>query len=125
MGDSHKSKSEMRTLVTEAFRQHHESVFGDVKPARGKWVWDRERRELVPAHEYVAPESGPGRTMVVSDLYMDGARATDGTDIGSRRKRREYMRENGLADADDYKQSWQKASAERAAALRGDVDPRQ
>lgn len=39
---------------------------------------------------------------VVTDRYMEGVRATDGVDIGSRQKRREYMRVTGLADADDF-----------------------
>lgn len=51
----------------------------------------------------------------VTDLYMDGTRAMDGTDIGSRSKRREYMHVRGLADYDDFKGVWAKAEAERTA----------
>jgi hypothetical protein len=51
----------------------------------------------------------------VTDLYMDGTRATDGTDIGSRAKRRAYMQANNVTDASDYTQSWAKARAEREA----------
>jgi hypothetical protein len=63
------------------------------------------------------PDSG--RTLVVTDLYMDGVRATDGTDIGSRKKRRAYMQANNLADADDFKNTWAKAEQERQALTSG------
>lgn len=55
----------------------------------------------------------------VTDLYMDGVRATDGTDIGSRKKRREFMNVRGLADADDFKGEWAKAAEKRAAFFQG------
>lgn len=58
-------------------------------------------------------------SLVVTDLYMDGVRATDGTDIGSRKKRRAYMQANNLADADDYKNTWAKAAKEREALTSG------
>ena len=56
----------------------------------------------------------------VTDLYMDGIRATDGTDIGSRAKRRAYMRANGLADAADYTQTWAQAEKRREAIRSGE-----
>lgn len=62
------------------------------------------------------------RTPVVTDLYMDGQRSTDGADIGSRKKRREYMRANNLADASDFKETWAKAARERAKYFKGDFD---
>jgi hypothetical protein len=120
VGDSHKSKSQQRTLVNEDFRSNHEAVFGEKKPARGKWIWDKERGEMVPASEYVPPAPDDGRVMVVSDLYMDGVAAPDGTDIGSRPKRREYMRRNNVTDADDFKGTWAKAAKDRAEYLRGE-----
>lgn len=50
---------------------------------------------------------------VMTDRYMEGVQATDGTDIGSRRKRRDYMRANNLCDADDFKGVWRAARKER------------
>ena len=50
----------------------------------------------------------------VTDLYMDGTRSPiDGSDIGSRTKRKEHMRAHGLVDADDFKGEWAKAKAQR------------
>ena len=47
------------------------------------------------------------------DRHYDGVQATDGTDISSRKKHREYMKANGLATADDFKETWAKTQQER------------
>lgn len=47
-----------------------------------------------------------------NDRSYDGLRATDGTDISSRTKHREYMRARGLCTIDDFKES--NARAQRA-----------
>lgn len=48
------------------------------------------------------------------DRSYDGLRATDGTDISSRSKHREYMKANNLTTADDFQSSWAKAQEQRA-----------
>jgi hypothetical protein len=48
-----------------------------------------------------------------SDAHYDGARTTDGKDIGSRKKHRQYMRDNNLTTVDDYTNEWTAASKER------------
>lgn len=50
--------------------------------------------------------------------HYDGLRATDGTPIDTRQRHREYMRRNGLAVADDYKQTLSEAPSKRAAEAR-------
>jgi hypothetical protein len=50
---------------------------------------------------------------IVSDRYMEGTQAQDGTDISSRTKRREYMKSKNLADADDFKGTWKAAQEEK------------
>ncbi len=42
--------------------------------------------------------------------------ATDGTDLSTRRRHREYMARNGLTIADDYKGEWEKAAKVREQA---------
>jgi hypothetical protein len=43
-------------------------------------------------------------------------------DIGSRQKRRNFMRENGLADYADFREHWQNKAKERARpAFKGDL----
>lgn len=49
-----------------------------------------------------------------NDRSYEGLKATDGTDISSRAKHREYMRRNNLTTADDFTQTWAKAAKERA-----------
>lgn len=63
------------------------------------------------------------RQPVFTDRYMEGVRSPiDGADIGSRAKRREYMKQRGLVDADDYKVEWQKAKEARAEFRRTGED---
>lgn len=113
---------------TEEYRQGHERAFGapDGSAKGGKWVWDERQGKLVPADEYVAPQV-EGRVPVFTDRYMEGVQATDGTDIGSRAKRRRYMQENGLADYDDFSPAYREnekrrfereQDRERSAALK-------
>lgn len=92
--------------------------------SRRRWVYTHNGNPLPEPIEVTADWSDtPSRLPVTVDLYMDGTRATDGTDIGSRTKRRAYMKENGLADADDFKEHWAKAEKEQAK-LRAGEDPR-
>ncbi len=51
--------------------------------------------------EYVA-----GHNPLAGDRHYDGMRASDGTDISTRTKHREYMRANGLTTVDDFKNQW-------------------
>jgi putative FmdB family regulatory protein len=50
---------------------------------------------------------------LAGDRHYDGLRATDGTPIDTRSKHRAYMKANGLAMADDFKQTWADAAKER------------
>jgi hypothetical protein len=50
---------------------------------------------------------------LAGDRHYEGLRATDGTDISTRTKHREYMRQHNLTTIDDYKESWAKAQKER------------
>ena len=67
--------------------------------------------EVVPALAIHNPGAG--------DRHYDGLRATDGTDISSRSKHRQYMRDNNLTTADDYTQTWAKAEAQRREFFAG------
>ena len=48
-----------------------------------------------------------------NDRSYEGLRASDGTDISSRTKHREYMKRHGLTTADDFKGQWAKAEQAR------------
>lgn len=89
--------------------------------ARTIYRWDEQQKKLVEVGGDYVPSSD-SRNNIVSDLYMDGVRATDGTDIGSRRKRKEYMKARGLVDTDDCKGIWEKARKERDDFYSGNWD---
>ena len=106
-----KGQSTQRYEVTDAYRATHEAVFGERKPSRGRWVWDKDRQALVPEAEFTPPPEN-SHVEVMCDFNLDGTRAPDGTDIGSRRKRDEWMRRNGVTFASDYsKETLEKAKA--------------
>jgi hypothetical protein len=86
---------------SEDFRSGYERTFGDRKPQRGRWVWDEAQGRLVPADEYRAPERAVDAPILAGRFYENTC-ATDGADIGSRAKHRVYMRDRGLASADDF-----------------------
>lgn len=89
--------------VTQEYEDGFKRTFGDRKPQRGRWVADPETGKLIPAEQYV-PKSVSKRVPVVTDRYYEGTRALDAnrTDIGSRRKRTEYMKRRGLIDQADF-----------------------
>ena len=94
--------------------------------ARRRWVYTEGGKPLPEPIEVSEDWSNTVRRVdVVTDLYMDGVAATDGTDIGSRKKRRAYMQAHGLADADDFKGEWAKADRERQAMRHGNFDTRE
>lgn len=68
-------------------------------------------------------ETVPGLALhnaMAGDRHYDGLRATDGSDISSRSKHREYMRANSLTTADDFTDTWKRQAAERATVMAGD-----
>jgi len=58
---------------------------------------------------------------LAGDRHYDGLVASDGTDISTRTKHREYMKRNGLTIADDYKGEWAKAEKDRRDRMGGKI----
>lgn len=104
---------------TKAFDEGYERTFGKRKVERGRFVWDERQQKLVRADQHVPPERALDAPVLV-DRFYEGARATDGTDIGSRRRHREYMRVHGLAHESDFRECGAKAREERARFARGE-----
>ena len=50
--------------------------------------------------------------------------ATDGTDLSTRRRHREYMKENNLTVMDDFRGQWAQAEKERERFFKGESDRR-
>lgn len=95
--------------ATEEYRESHERVFGDrPKNVRGRWIWDEQAGKLVRAEDYVPPAMAVNAP-IISDRIHEGTTFDEGgrvVDIGSRTKRREFMRRTGLEDAGDASRAW-------------------
>lgn len=59
---------------------------------------------------------------LASERHYDGLRAQDGSDISTRAKHREYMKQHGLTTVDDFGVTWQRQARERAERVAG-TDP--
>ena len=83
---------------------------------RRRYIQDPVTFEMIEVTpDYVPPprESAKNRGALWNDRHYDGVQATDGTDISTRKKHREYMKRHGLTTADDYQTSWAKAKEAR------------
>lgn len=107
---------------TEEYRKNHERIFGDRPAQKGRWVWDEVQQKLVSAEEYVPPASKTG-TGIMVDRFMEGDRAPDGSDIGSRRKRKDWMRATDTVEFDDFKGARERRQKELEARARGEFKP--
>lgn len=112
--------------ATDEFRANHERVFGERTPGqRGRWVWDAQAGRLVRADEYVPPVMAL-EAPVIADRIHEGTVFHDGErvrDLGSRQKRREFLRETGLAEASDFSPAYrEKAGRERERAVERRID---
>lgn len=90
---------------------------------RRKWVQRRQtdgtfKLEEVDANHWTPRRSLSDTDALISDRHYDGMQATDGADISSRAKHREYMRRNNLTTIDDYKQEWAEAPRKRELEAR-------
>lgn len=104
---------------TKEYDEGYDRTFGkDRRPVRGRWIWDEREQRLVEASEYRAAERALDAPIMVDRFYENTVSPIDGTDIGSRRKHRDYMRAHGLAPADDFKGTWAEKERERERAFR-------
>lgn len=72
------------------------------------------------ADEAPLEQERSGNTFMI-DRYMEGTSSpVDGSDIGSRTKRREHMKIHNLVDAGDYTQEWAKKAEQRERFQRGE-----
>jgi hypothetical protein len=99
----------------EDFEKGYERIFGDAKPQRGRFVYDEHG--AIPIDENW--EGTDSKKMpVFTDRHMEGMRASDGTPIDNRTRRRRYMEKHGLADANDYSDERMLKAAKERQALR-------
>lgn len=116
---------EIRTrTVTPEYEEGFDRAFGLDRPTRkpGRTTYVFRDGKLV---EVGGDWQETPRPPVFGDSHYDGLRASDGTDLSSRTKHREYMKANGLALADDYKETWANAAKNRAAPTSRDPERRE
>lgn len=83
--------------------------------------------KLVPVHcgvpmERMLTVNGENSALnnaLAGDRHYDGLVATDGTLINSRSKHRQYMKDNNLTIANDFKSEWAQAAKEREPHFTG------
>ena len=75
--------------------------------------------------DYALEEKQALHAPILSGRFYENTAATDGVDIGSRKRHREYMKQRGLAMADDFKGEWATAAKEREAIRKGTNDRRE
>lgn len=80
--------------------------------SRRRWI--QINGELVEVTNDYQPDLRADSGALWGDRNYENLRATDGTDISSRSKHREYMKANNLTTADDFQSSWAKAQEQRA-----------
>lgn len=74
--------------------------------------------EVMGRYISVAPGAAISNTLA-GDRHYDGMRAPDGTDISTRSKHRQYMKDRNLTTIDDFSSTWKKDATERANRLAG------
>jgi hypothetical protein len=86
---------------------------------RRRYIYDPATKELVEVPLNYRHEPRDRQDLLWNDRIYDNLRATDGTDISSRRKHQTYMKQNGLTIADDFKNEWKQKAKERADFFQG------
>lgn len=91
---------------------------------RGRFVWDPVQQRLVRPSERV--EERAVDAPIIADRIHEGTVFHDGDrvrDLGSRAKRREFLRETGLAEASDFSPAYRaRAAASRERQVERRVD---
>lgn len=104
---------------TKEFDEGYERIFGKERQAgRGRYRYDADAGQVVAIDSDWTDTESRAQTPTEGIVYGN-AQATDGADLSSRRKHRDYMKANGLSMAGDFKEHWQKKAKEREEVLSG------
>jgi len=89
---------------------------------RRRWIQqpDGSLVEVSP-HEHGAPRNHRGDASLWNDRSYTDLRAPDGTDISSRSKHRQYLKESGLTTYDDFAGEFSRKRKERDAFHSGNT----
>lgn len=85
---------------------------------RKRYRYDPESGEMIEIEGGSPKRSANSTGALWNDRHYHGLQATDGTDISSRKKHRDYMKRTGLTTADDFQSSWAQAKQSRERYMR-------
>jgi len=88
--------SDRRPTDEKAFASNYDAIFGDKKPTRGSFVYDKEKGELVPKEEYYS-STVSNAPMIQADIAGYQSQVT-GEWIGSRSTHRQHLKEHRLIE---------------------------
>jgi hypothetical protein len=81
---------------------------------RRRWIYIDGKEYEVGVDQIPETHDMSRHNRVIGDSHYDGLRATDGTDISTRTKHREYMKRNNLTTMDDFNSTWGQALKQKA-----------
>jgi hypothetical protein len=94
-------------IVTQAqskeFDEGYQRIFGKGGGERGRFIYRDGQLVRVDADWTDAERRAETLT---EEIVHGNTKTTDGVDISSRKKRRDYMRAVGVADAGDFSNDW-------------------
>jgi hypothetical protein len=107
---------------TKEFDEGYERVFGKGGGERGRFVY-RDGQMVNVDPDWTDAER---RAQTATEELVHGkTQTTDGVDISSRKKRREYMAALGVTDSSDYSPEWverRKADTKKEQAVQRKTD---
>lgn len=96
---------------TKEFDEGYERIFGKERSReRGRFVY--RDGALVNVDDDWTDAETRAQT-ATEELIYSGAKATDGTPVNTRKRHREYLKQNGLCMASDYSPEYQANEAAR------------
>ncbi len=96
---------------TKEYDENHDRIFGTVRnKERGRFVY-RDGQVVNVDEDWSDAETRAATP--TEELIYGGAQATDGVAINSRKRHREYLKQNGLAMAGDFSPAYQEREAGR------------
>ena len=88
-----------------------------------RYRWNNETKKLESLDEDWTDT--PRSTGDLGKFEYDNMRATDGTDISSRTKYKDYLKAAGLTPTSDFKNEWAQAAKKREEVFKGTNDKKQ
>jgi len=117
---------EKQKSTTGSYREGLARVFGDKPTSSGgrkRYRYDTEKKEMVEIPEDWT--DAPRSTGDLGKFQYDNMRATDGADISSRTKYKDYLKATGLTPTSDFKNEWAQAAKKREEVFKGTNDKKQ